>query len=321
MDKEIPTDFTEYKQMRVDLTPDKEGYIGRKCPSCGEYFKIVFDPKLLYKNLICPYCECGHKDNVKEFITQEQAEYAVSVAASEVFTKFAKNLRKSLQSSNNFKPSKTPIKFPIKHYNERSLETDVICDNCGLKFSIYGVFSNCPYCGQLNAKVVFDKSIESLFKKLNSCKDESLDPYDKDDHKRNALIGGVSAFDALGKPLRVKYSKIIPSKPKNLFQNLDDLNKVLHSKRGKYIADYIYQDNFEFLYKMFQVRHIYDHNAGVIDDDFIRNMSKYDRSYQLGRIYSLTEEEIEKFLNIVQDLGTKIFYEFEKDQKQEEHNS
>jgi Zn finger protein HypA/HybF involved in hydrogenase expression len=45
----------------------------------------------------------------------------------------------------------------IKHYQEKILETNIACDNCGLVFSIYGVFSNCPDCGRLNAKVIFEK--------------------------------------------------------------------------------------------------------------------------------------------------------------------
>lgn len=268
MDEEIPTDFTEYKRMRVDLTPDEKGYTGRECPSCGKYFKIVFDTDLPTTDIMCPYCR--HKDDVKEFITRDQAEYAGSIAASEVFTKFAEDLRKSLQSLNNFKLSKIPIKFPLKHYEEKTLETNVKCDNCCLNFSIYGVFSDCPYCGQLNAKVIFDKSIETSIKKLEWYKNESLDPSIRNDLPKDALNGGVSAFDALGKALMTKHG--IPSKPRNLFQNIDALNDFLYSTFKKHIADYISEENFHFLFKMFQVRHIYEHNAGVIDNNFIAKL-------------------------------------------------
>lgn len=308
MDEEIPTDFKEYKQMRVYLTPDEKGYVGRECPSCGKYFKIIFDTNLSITELICPYCR--YKDDLKKFITKDQVDYITTYGANEVLTKAVEDLMKSLHSLKNFKPSNTPIKFDITHYKENDLETEVTCDNCGLNFSIYGVFSDCPYCGQLNAKVIFDKSIEFLFKKLELCKDERLEPSDKDDNMVRALIGCVSAFDALGKPLRDKFSKILPQKPKNLFQNLDDLNKVLYNKRGKHINDYISQEDYNFLLKMFQVRHIYDHNAGVIDSDFVKNVPEYRNS--LGRKYTLLEDEVSKFLYCTRDLGTKIFYEFER---------
>ena len=38
---------------------------------------------------------------------------------------------------------------PIKHYREKQLETEVICDNCTLGYVIYGLFGWCPDCGVL----------------------------------------------------------------------------------------------------------------------------------------------------------------------------
>jgi Zn finger protein HypA/HybF involved in hydrogenase expression len=45
----------------------------------------------------------------------------------------------------------------IRYKCQTQVETNIACDNCGLVFSIYGVFSNCPDCGRLNAKVIFEK--------------------------------------------------------------------------------------------------------------------------------------------------------------------
>lgn len=61
---------------------------------------------------------------------------------------------------------------------------------------------------------------------------------------------------------------------------------------------------------MFQVKHIYEHSAGEIDNDFIKKLPEH--SNIIGRKYQLTEEEIKRCLDITQDLGTKIFYEFER---------
>ena len=307
MDDEKQTDFPEYVKMRIGFTPDENGLMGRECPSCGEYFKVKFGTGLPITYHMCPYC--GHKDDVSKFITKDQRKYMEGVIANEVIAPALENFFESLQKElKNFKKSNTPIAFDIKHYKEKNLETNVICDNCGLNFSIYGVFSNCPDCGQLNAKVIFDKSIEVSNKKLQSYKDESLDPSIRNDLPKDALNGGVSAFDALGKALKTKHD--IHSKPRNLFQNIDELNKFLQSKFGKSIADYTSEEDFKFLFKMFQVRHIYEHNAGVIDNDFIAKLPEYSKS--IRRKYQLTEEEIERCLNITQDLGTRIFYEFER---------
>jgi hypothetical protein len=48
----------------------------------------------------------------------------------------------------------------------------------------------------------------------------------------------VSAFDALGKALRVKHSEI-PARPINLFQNFLKLDEVLATITGKHISQFL----------------------------------------------------------------------------------
>ena len=85
------------------------------------------------------------------------------------------------------------------------------------------------------------------------------------------MNGAVSAFDALGKALRDKHSAI-PVRPLNLFQNLRELDKVLAKLTGKNISQILTPVDTDFLFLMFQVRHIYEHNAGVIDDEFVKKL-------------------------------------------------
>jgi len=43
---------------------------------------------------------------------------------------------------------------------EKDLETNLTCDNCGLVFSVFGVFAQCPDCNMLNAFLIYEKSLE-----------------------------------------------------------------------------------------------------------------------------------------------------------------
>jgi hypothetical protein len=76
-------------QFSIQIRPDKEGYVGRECPveKCLGYFKItlgtgVKGPAPCH----CPYC--GHSGESNTFFTQEQIEYAKSVAIRQVTDAF-----------------------------------------------------------------------------------------------------------------------------------------------------------------------------------------------------------------------------------------
>ena len=142
----------ERKTINVSMPTDRHGLAGRECPSCLMYFKLKPGTGLATTQCSCPYC--GYQDESSEFMTQDQKEYLTSYAAREVlgplFRDFADTLHRMETPSNGFiqlKISATVPDFPIQYYQEKILETNVTCDTCGLVFSIYGVFSNCPNCG------------------------------------------------------------------------------------------------------------------------------------------------------------------------------
>ncbi len=304
----------EEKTISVPMSTDEQGLFGRECPSCKMYFKLKPVTDFSTTQGICPYC--GFTVELEDFITQDQQEYLTSIAANEfllpILRDFANSL-KGLETSSNdvvqFKVNTNIPEFPIRHYKEKVLETDVTCDNCGLVFSIYGVFSNCPACGKLNARVIYDRSLDVLSKKLALADDETIDEPVRADFIKDALQGTVSTFDALGKALRTKHSAI-PAKPLNLFQNLAELDKVLATLTGKRISQYSTPADSDFLLLMFQVRHIYEHNAGVVDSDFVKKQPAY--AHLLGRKYSLKKEDVSTFIVLMRQLGDAIYSEFEK---------
>jgi len=297
--------------VNINIQPDENGFIGRECPKCKMYFKVKPGTGLKNNYHICPYCDYKGPNN--EFFTKEQIEYAKSAAIKKVldpiFDNFYKNLKKiETKTKGGFiqiKVTTSGNKLRIKKYQEKILETSVKCDNCGCVFSIYGVFSNCPDCGKLNVKAIFDASIEvsnSILKlsqqNVNKLKEELM---------KTALLGAVSAFDAYGKEIRKKYSSKFPSKPKNLFQNFNELDRALKKSFGKCIKDYLSPGDADFLFKMFQVRHIYEHYSGVIDDDFVKKIPQF--KTQKGRKYILDKKECELFLDKIQELANKIYSE------------
>ena len=192
--------------------------------------------------------------------------------------------------------------FPIKYYDEAELETHLTCNNCQLDFAIYGVFSRCPDCKHLNAFAVFEKSLEvckkqiDLFSQFQNDRDVELA------NLKFILSNAISSFDGLGKELRKKLVNQFPARPKNLFQNIDELEKVLAQNFNLDIQTKV--SDYRFLRQMFQVRHIFEHNMGVVDVDFVTKVP--DLNHLIDRKYPLSLSEVQKFLTLLTDLGRII---------------
>lgn len=301
------------KTIAVRFPTDLQGLTGRECPNqdCCKYFKVKFGTGLPTSQCVCPYCR--HTGEQNEFFTKEQIEYAESVAAKEFLGPLLRDLDRSfkrLEDSTRggmiqIKVSSKTVHFPLKHYQERHLETQVTCDSCGLEFAIYGVFATCPDCGRPNATLIFAKSIEVAKKRLDLI--ESLDETDselKEAILTDALSGGISCFDAFGKALRSSYPNLLPEDPRNLFQNLNALSQALQKSLSQSLADIVGENEAVSLNLFFQIRHICEHNMGVVDDDFVKKVPK--SQHLKGRKYPLDKNAIKGFLDLLYQLGKEI---------------
>ncbi len=294
----------------ISFPPDAKGFTGRRCPNagCERYFKIKFGTGLPGSDHTCPYCQ--QHGTFKDFMTQEQEEYAQSYVAKAVLGPALAELQKSFKalerSSSRFikiKVSGTSHTFKLSHYQELELETHVTCDSCGLEFAIYGVFAVCPDCSRLNALTIFLKSMEVIKKQLfliDGVSEEEL----KESILKDCVASAVSAFDGFGKALREHYPSVLPDKPRNLFQNLKALSDAFADGLSMPLADLIGSTEYGVLNTLFQVRHLYEHNMGVVDESFVKNIPC--ASDLLGRKYILNRADVNVFLIILAESGQKI---------------
>lgn len=294
----------------VTIPLDENGMMGRECLECEQYFKLKPGTGLETDHCHCPYCD--YEGNADTFWTQAQLEYARSIAMQQAFNKIVKpqldkltNSFKQLERNSRnsliqFKVKTTGnnISFPIKYYSESELETNLICDNCGLEFAIYGVFSNCPDCNKTNAFLIYEKSLEVIEKKLEIFSKPEIPQEIVEISLNSILTSSISAFDGLGKELRKIKPEHYPSKPRNLFQNI----YVLNEKLDNLIADK--HSDFNKLIKYFQLRHVIEHNMGVVDSDCINKIPEL--SHLKGRKYKLTVTELDEFIGLMHELGTII---------------
>jgi len=162
-------------EFRISIPPDNEGYTGRECPICKKYFKIKFGTGLPNSSTChCPYC--NHIGSQKEFWTQQQIEYAQSIALHHVSNQLLQSLKQLEMAprhdqliSIGVTVSGSPM--PIVYYSEKELEQKIVCQNCSLEYTIYGVFGYCPDCGIYNSKQIlcrFSSELTALRGKFSS---------------------------------------------------------------------------------------------------------------------------------------------------------
>ena len=153
----------------ISITPDEDGFIGRECPvaECESYFKLQPGTGLTGKDLQChcPYCghEAGHRISS---LRRRRVEYAKSIVISKVTGALLQDL-KTLEFNHQprggfgigISMKVTGHPTPIRHYREKQLETEVVCDKCTLRYMIYGVFGFCPDCGAHNSLQILGQEL------------------------------------------------------------------------------------------------------------------------------------------------------------------
>lgn len=294
------------KQLSIPINADDDGYLGRECPieECLGYFKItpgtgVKGPAPCH----CPYC--GHSGDSNTFFTQEQIEYAKSIALRQ-FTDALHQDLKSMEFDHQPRGGfgigislkvTQGARHPIQYYREKELETEVVCDACTLRYAIYGVFGWCPDCGIHNSVQILAKNFELARKELTLA--ETVEKDLADHLIGDALENIVSAFDGFGREISSRKGAEIR------FQNLPGARRNVQDKFGFDFADSLTADQWQYVCRVFQKRHLLAHKMGVIDDDYVLKAS--DVGAVAGRKVQVSAEEVNSSIEVIELLGRRLF--------------
>lgn len=308
----------------IELKSDEKGYFDRECPNeeCLYKFKINMEDwknKVSDEEVHCPMC--GYVDTADKWWTQEQITEMKNITQSYVMSYVQKELDKGFKqlekSSGKFlkikyNPGKriTFINNPIGQSEEWNL--DIQCKECGTRYSVIGSAYFCPCCGYNSAEDVFEESLDTIEKMLDSAlemKKMFSDLYgdDKAETMVRSMIEGtlgdiVSAFQ---KYAEIKYKRL-SSKPvrANDFQIVEKGSELF-----KEITSYGYDKwlNSLELGKMnlyFQRRHLIEHNNGIVDQKYIDKAK--DVSYSIGQRIIVKVEDTYELLRIIKKLANGL---------------
>ncbi len=285
-------------EFSISLQPDEDGYLGRECPKCESYFKITTGTGIEGEPPChCPYC--GHCAKQHQFFTKAQIEYAQSVVINKVSEAVIEDL--------NLVEGRPE---PIQHYRELQLEEEVVCDNCTLRYTIFGSFAFCPDCGRHNSRQILEKNL-SLAEKMIGLADQ-VESDLSNQLVADSLENGVSAFDGFGREIcRVHASKASDAKKaENIsFQNLTGAQKNVQNFFAIDLAAGLDDQDWSFVCRCFQKRHLLAHKMGVVDDAYLKATD--DPHATVGRKVTIHANEVTEMLGHVRMLGTYLTAELE----------
>lgn len=297
-------------QISVPIEADEEGFTGRECPECEGYFKIEFGTGLEGEDLPCRCPYCGHSASHDEFWTKAQIEYAQSVALHTLSDALHKDLKAmefetkpkgpfGIGISMKVKPGR-PI--PIHYYREEDLETEITCESCTLRYSVFGVFGFCPDCGQHNSLQILNSNLDLIGKMIALAGTSDAEISEK--LIENSLEDCVSAFDGFGR----EWSRVYASRSNKLekdkalsFQNLEKANAQLNKQFGMKLDEAVGNVVWRRAITGFQKRHLLAHKMGVIDQEYIDRSG--DNSLPAGRKVRVTSTDLTDLVDAIRKLA------------------
>ena len=305
--------------LSLPLPTGESGYMSRECPDCTKVFKIMPGTGLQdTDSCYCPYC--GRKADHSYFHTEDQIDYATDEVANaigdEVFAYFdeiAQDFNQTTQRQNSLlslsmKVSQTSS--PTRYPSDPKLEEYVECSNCTLRYSVYGVYANCPDCARHNALQILEKNLDICLKLVDSANTSEQSLFDA--AKQSALVRVVAALDGFGREVcRANAAKATdPSKAEKIgFQNLVRARSNVQKSFRFDIATALDSSDWEFALRCFQKRHVFEHKSGIVDEEYMSKAG--DCRAILGRKLTVSEREIQRLVGIVRVLGKHIMEQME----------
>lgn len=279
-------------EIPVTINSDNKGYFDRECPNenCQYTFKINMEDwqeKVSAEEVHCPFC--GHVDTSDKWWTQAQLKAVHQLVGDLAISYIQSELGKSFKDLIAYKLGQrvTFINNPLGQSEE--WEQEIQCPHCQTRYSVIGSAFFCPCCGYNVIEDVFDESLDTVVKMIDFLPEmEAMleKTYGKDKAVsmcRSMLEGSLGdVVSAFQKFAEMKYSAVSGKDARvNDFQIVEKGSRLFKESCGKGYYYWLSADELEKANLMFQRRHIYEHNGGIVDEKYIQKSS--DSSYKVGQ--------------------------------------
>lgn len=248
----------------VIFASDREGMYGRECPRCHGYFRS--ESVAVWWKTICPYC--GLIAPMHQFMTAAQCHYIEHYVTTflEAWQSDQEKIRVEIKMDEYADQASKEVEVPKFYYAEERQQSHWSCVKCGTRNDILGHYGYCSCCGYRNNLPLLTDELTALSEKTTAT----------DQDQRALLRNAISAFEACCRSYIDQILDRMPMTPRRR-KRLEGLRfhepRRFLSEIGQCfdieMADGMKLDDVEFAHIRFHRRHLYEHKAGVVDQEYI----------------------------------------------------
>ena len=315
------------QQIPVSVPSDAEGYFDRECPSgeCLFQFKIYVDSwrRIARDNeIFCPFC--GHTDVSDQWLTQAQFEYLKKTVVHQIIQRLGRAIKRDVDRMNQRQSRDSLFTITMKVDNRirhlplppaaaEPMQLKITCTKCACRYAVIGAAFFCPVCGNNDAELVFEQSLNGIRNVLNAREAVRVAIADQDTAEttvrlitENGLQNAVTAFQRYVEAIYAKLPNSSTAR-RNVFQNLTDGSNLWYDATGKQYSDYLDPDDLTVLKRAFQRRHLLAHTEGIVDQDYISRTD--DPDYRPGQRIVIHASFVQECVDLIEKLASGLVRE------------
>jgi hypothetical protein len=279
---------------QVLIASDSQGKFGHLCPHCNGYWRSGPMPQ------VCPYC--ATTGPVSQFLSEAQRRY---------IRHYCEVLSYALDSKDDgdvvidmdtvADAAGKECGKPSFYVSEESQQRKFTCGACEEFNDILGRFGYCSVCGTRNDLADFEgQTVPSIRERINA----GTAP---EDCVRDTVASFDSFMAQLAKQLVARVPLTERRKNRLLKKRFHDLEEVRTTFQNWFDIDVcagMKADERHFVEIMFHRRHVYEHNAGEVDQKYLDDSG--DTTVRLKQHIHETQQDAHRLLSSLTNMARNI---------------
>jgi uncharacterized Zn-finger protein len=275
--------------------PTTGGFFGRECNSrkCARYFQV--HQETVHDEMFCPYCglsfpndDLWTKDQ-RRFLEDSIEREATEIAEREVDRMLSNIARRSKFLEYKSRPSRAQRRpRPPK---ETSVDSELECPSCATRFQVLGIFGFCPGCRSENL-LLYDANLAIIRQEIAT----SPNPGRQLRHAYGDLVSTFERF--CRKEARQQGIEM------GRFQNIEHTRRLFKEKGVGDLFAGISGDEKRLIKRVFERRHIHEHNDGIANERYVKNVPE--DAALLGKRVELSEQELTSAAHVLRRMLENI---------------